>query len=306
MEPTESAYFLAGLPAVIMNTLLDGVGDQILNLGSFYGTPAGLFEALLCAETHRKLGHRAVFPFAVAVTELLSTGVPLDSIWVGGRTGAAYLSDKNPMYFAKVHVFSGADWERVRTRSDEVNPVEIDEKTLLDEFIDDLPKGTEAVEVTAGDTIEIRTVVADKLNEYLRSQRAGCLPPAMFYPADPAHEAVLIGQCLLNALGPHHVPTAWSRIVTIAIGSTTTHVFSWDTMEEIGAFMLSNTFPAGRYHSVKTPVPPSCIPRSAVFTGFDLSPNDTEVCTASHQFASAILKFVPAPEPVPDTSQREL
>ena len=300
MEPIgPPTVFFAGIPAVAINTLLGGPGHRLVNLGHQFKTAAALYEALLGAEANRKIGHGAVFPFAVALTELLAAGVPLDSMWVGGRTGAAYLSDKNPLYRGRDHnpVLSGGDWKRICTPEGGIN------LEKLAEFIRALPEDTTAVDITAGETSEIRTEIKKKLIEIENAPflHAGCDSVPIFFAMEPEEEAARIGNCVLQCkFGGLVYDHVRPPILTIAIGSTTTHVFSWATMEEVGAFVLNgrfgSTFGAGQYRWVATPKPPSSIPRSA---GFDFGPTDTAVCAASHQFAAAVRALVPSAETAP-------
>lgn len=306
MEPTgPPTVFFAGIPAVVMNTLLGGPGDELVNLGRQFKTAAALYEALLGAEANRKIGPGAVFPFAVALTELIAAGVPLDSMWVGGRTGPAYLSDKNPLYHASNPVLSGGDWERIRTPEGGIN------LEKLAEFIRALPEDTTAVDITAGDTVEIRTEIQNKLDEIKRAPvpPAGCDYVPNFYAMDPEDEAARIGNCVLQCKFGGLAYNVRPPILTIAIGSTTTHVFSLNSYKEIGEFALMGSsclYDEEIYRRVATPKPPSCIPRSAAFTGFDLLGPDSAVCAASHQFSSAIRKLASPPEPASDESQGEL
>ena len=338
MEPTgHPTVFFAGIPAVVINTWAatqfgEVASDKLVNLGCIFQTPADLFRALRRAEGNKKLGHGAVFPFAVALTELLAGGVPLTSMWVGGRSGTAYLSDKNPLYFTDQPVFSGGNWEQVATTTRFGPRLSAEVLThKLAEFIRALPEGTTTVEITAGETAERRSKIAGMLENAVGWNRPdflelGLEPPQLdisFQAVDPTREASRIGQCVFGAIRDYCPPAPFAApIAVVAIGSTTTHAFSWTTLAEIGAFALNGEFSADRYRSVATPKPPSCIPRSAAFTGFDLCSDDSAVCAASHQFASAIRKLVPVPVPepepepepvpvpvpvpVPDTSQGEL
>ena len=175
-------------------------------------------------------------------------------MWVGGRTGPAYLSDKNSLYHASNHhpVLSGGDWKRIRTPEGGIN------LEKLAEFIRALPEDTTAVDITAGDTVEIRTEIQKKLDEIKKAPfpPPGCDYVPIFYAMEPEDEAARIGNCVLQAKFGGFVYGVQPPFLTIAIGSTTTHVISWNSYEEIGMFAMMGSCSLSdeeRYRWVATP-----------------------------------------------------
>jgi len=312
---------LAGIPAVIFSTFNERGGpSRPVCLGDMFASEAELFAFLRRVEANPQFGPAAVYPVSVVMVEILGKGITLKSIYVGTRSGRFYFSDRNAM-FAKHDNYSGKNHLAIfgngKFNSEELAKFQA---ALPDDAI---------VEVTASDSLEGRRTIAKTLNgmriknlEFVPvpPEREGYRTWATIAAANNVHD---LGFGTLKPNAPLYAwplnrkesksdadadPDSVERSVSpegenwnpgqdialpktfvgVFIGRTTTHVCRWSP-EHLPTIMANQTL-APRYAAIKTPSPPSVMPRTAYSVSEEA---DTAVCVEARNLAAAIWMALP-------------
>jgi len=288
-QPRPDRVVIAGVPTIWFHSKLGVENQRPICLGDHFSSEAALFQFLRTVETDPAFGPAAVYPFSVVAYGLLvAEKIPMSAIYVGGRAGRFYFSDKHPRYTQKVQVYSGGDHLSV------FGSASFD-SAKLSAFVTALPADCTEIEVTAGHTVEARQTIATTLN--------GVVKGRSFVPVHPEREAYRIWECINDVnnvldrgFGTLPCDSDDAAVVLpqtflgVALGRSTAHVFGWSSAD-IPQIMTTRTLQP-RYVAVKIPRTPSVLKLHLYTT----SPEDAqpEVIEEATALSDAVLRMATA------------